>query len=89
MDVDTVDRGHEVGEAVDGGFLLAPVEFLHPIGTKLLHVIEVGAVVPAAIVGHLVPGIAGDARADALKGFVGNIDVEGLDGCHVVMPVRL
>ena len=26
-----------------------------------------------------------DPRADTVEGFVGNIDVEGLDRCHVVM----
>lgn len=74
------DRGNKMGEAIDGGFLLSPIELLYPIGAELLHVIEVGAVFPAAVVGHLVPGIVGDARTDVIEGFARNCDVEGLDG---------
>ena len=85
MDIGAIDRGGEVGEAVDCGLLLPPIELVDPIRTELLHVIEIGTVSPTAVVGHLVPGIVGDAGTDAIESFVRNVEVERSDGCHILI----
>ena len=78
VDVDPVDRRREVGKAVDPGLLPPPVELVQPVRAQLLHVVEVGAVTPPAVVGHLVPGIVPDPPADVVEGLVRNLDAEGL-----------
>ena len=76
VDVDPVDRRREVGKPVDAGLLFPPVEPVQPPGAQLLHVVEVGAVTPPAVVGHFVPGIVPDPPADIVEGLVRNLDSE-------------
>ena len=78
VDVDAIDGRREVREPVEHLLLRPPVELLQPVGAQLLHVVEVGAVGPAAVIRHLVPDIAGHPGADALENFVCYFDAEGL-----------
>ena len=62
VNIDPIDRHYEIRELVNPAFLLTPVIFGDPIVTKLLHVIEIGAVVPPPIVRHFMPREICDPR---------------------------
>ncbi len=80
--VDAVNRHAEVGETIDRGFVLAPVILLDPVRAKLLHVVEVCAVLPATIVRHLVPRKRRDLGTDLSQGLVGDLDTKGNARVH-------
>ena len=88
MDFDAVDRRGEVVEAVDHGLVLAPIVLLHPVSAEFLHVVEVGAVLPATVLRHLMPGKVGDAPADEVEGSVGDLQREGADVGHGAVACR-
>lgn len=76
MHVNAVYRRFEMRKAVDPRLLCAPIETIHPMGAKLFHVIHIGAVSPAAVIGHLVPGVVGNPLPDVFKLVVGNVKLE-------------
>ena len=82
VNVDSIDWRLEVVEAVELGLMRAPVIFLDPVGTKFLHVVEIGSVRPASIVRHLMPGIVGDTLANLRQRFVGHREREGFNRRH-------
>ncbi len=80
VDVDAVHGRDEMIEAVDRRFLLSPVEFVQPVCGELLHIVEIGAVAPAAVVGHFMPWKALDPAADVGQRLVGHLNLEGPAG---------
>ena len=82
MQVDAVNRRLEMLETVEFRLMLAPIIFDHPVGAQFLHVIEIGAIFPAAVIRHFVPGKGGDAGPDIGQRFAGNVNLERGDGAH-------
>ena len=75
----TVHLSLELGELVDFGFVFAPVVFLDPVVAEFLQVIDVGAVVPASVIGPVLPGVIGYPFFDVRQGFFGHIYFEGFN----------
>ena len=68
-----------MGEAVDRGLLFPPVEFIYPVSAQFLHITKRGAVSPATVIWHFVPGVIHDLRANLLQGFIRNVYSKRLD----------
>ena len=87
VNIDPVDRRYEIGELVNPVFLLAPIKFRSPVVTKLLHVVEIGAVVPPSIVRHFMPGEICDPRLYFPDRLVRNVDFVRRDSFHFLIFV--
>ena len=76
VQINTIDRGLEVGKTVDSILVLLPVIVLRPISTKLFKIIQIDAVIPPAIIGHFMPRILRNPRLDMCYRFVGDIYIK-------------
>ena len=72
VEVQPVDAGGELGEAVERRLRRPPVVGVQPVRGQRLHVVEVRAIGPAAVFGRFVPRESGDAGADVVERAVGN-----------------
>ena len=82
VQVDAVHRGNELRKLVESCFLRMSVEMIDPIGAKLLHIIQVRGLLPAAVIGHFMPWERRNAGANVRKCFVRYVNLEMPDGCH-------
>ena len=87
MQVEPVHRRRELREPVDGGLLGPPVEMLQPIGAKLFHIGEIGAVLPAIEIGHGVPGKGRDPDADLIRASSGTAIWKGVGAAMMLSSV--
>ena len=85
VNIDAIDFRYELRKAIDGRFLFPPIKFVNPIVGKFLHVIEIGAVIPTAVVGHFVPWVGRNFSANGLQGCFRDVDSKGLAGRHKVV----
>ena len=83
VDVYATHRCLEMREAVEPLLLSPPVEGFEPVRAELPHVVEVGAIVPATVVRHLVPSVGGNLRTNAREHLVGHPDAKRSRCRHV------
>ena len=78
VDALALDGGVEVGEGVEAGLGLAPVEAVLPVGHQFLDVVEVGAVVPLGAGDLIRPAHVVQPVAQVFEHVVGHVDGVGL-----------
>src|SRR5690606_30779390 len=76
VDVDAIDFREVLGEAVEGGFVSAPVIAVAPVVAQFADVLDIGAVVPAGAGYGVGPPSAGKASAKVVEDCVGDVDLE-------------
>ncbi len=79
VNVEILDAGDELREAVEALLGFAPVVTRGPVGGELLQVIVIGAVLPAAFEA-IGPARFADAREDAVERLLGNGDAKRARG---------
>src|ERR671915_115275 len=91
VDVLIVNRGSELRELIQLGFVLTPVVAGSPIPNHVLHILEADTIVPANA-GQLVgPAGAAQPASQVIQVGLGNVDAErsytgvGI-GCHIMPP---
>ncbi len=79
VDADPIDRGFEVCELIDRGFVLPPVVGVLPTGHQLAEVIEIGAGIPVCAVQLAGPARVYQPPAQVAERLDSNVDSEFLD----------
>src|SRR5690606_5103226 len=81
-DIDPVDVGAELGEAVQVSFPAPPVIGLQPVVDQFSQVVDIGPVLPAGPFGRIGEGGGAEAGANLLQTLLRHGDGEGSDLAH-------
>jgi hypothetical protein len=80
VDVQALDLRPELAELIEPPFLGAPVEIGRPVRDQVLHVAEIGAVIPARILDLVRPPRPLQPFSQVVEAGLGHRDLEGVHG---------
>ena len=77
MHVNTIYKRLEMGILIHFFFVFSPIIAVDPVGAKLFHVIQIGAVIPATISRHFMPWKFSHSPTDIFKSLFGYLYSKG------------